>query len=573
MPSDSSIPFAKNNAFIKSVIEKNIAPKKTVLDYLKAEHDNAMAVLEYLCSKIPSRKKELCKAWSNSVGFAHVDLDKTFYQKEAVQLLSRPYCRDNLLIPLYKMGDHLTVAMANPSDNNTLRKTELSAKCPISPIFALPSDIVDAIEVQYQDMSFLDELINNSELVSLSDSETITKETIERLSGETSVVSFVRGLLLLSVKENASDIHIEPGEFSTRIRYRIDGVLQARFTIEKDLANPIVSRLKILADRDITEKRRPQDGRISLELPNRSIDFRFSSVPTIYGEKLVMRLLGSSQLKDVPSLEDMGFSKNILSRLNVLVNTPNGVFFVTGPTGSGKTTTLYSAISSINKPDINIMTIEDPVEYRLAGINQIQVNSKIGLDFASALRSFLRQDPDVILVGEIRDAETAKIASQAALTGHLVFATMHTNNALQAVTRLVEIGVEPFLVAPSIIGVLSQRLVRKLCDNCKERYQLSAEEIDEYFIWDGETPVFFWKPTGCEACNNTGYSGRIAIHELFLMDDAIRMLVANNASILEIEKAAMENGFKTMRHDGLKKVLRGLTTIAEVDRVIVAKSL
>lgn len=573
MQYNSTVPYIKNAGFIKILIDKKLSMERIVFPELKKAHDNALAVLESLCEKEPSKKNNLCKAWGDSVGYAYINMEKTLFQNEVIQLLTQPFCRDNLLIPLYNMGDHLTVAMCNPSDTIALKKTEKLVNCGISPVFSLPSDIIDAIEVQYQDLNFLDDLINNCMLLSLSDNETITKSALEKISGDASVVSFVRGLLVLCVKENASDIHIEPGEFSTRIRFRIDGFLRERFTIEKDLANPIISRLKILADKDITERRRPQDGRISLALPNRSIDFRFSSVPTIYGEKIVLRFLGSSQLKEALPLENMGFSKSNLSRLKTLVKVPNGVFFVTGPTGSGKTTTLYSAISSINKPDINIMTIEDPVEYRLTGINQIQVNLKIGLDFASALRTFLRQDPDVILVGEIRDAETAKIASQAALTGHLVFATMHTNNALQAITRLVEIGVEPYLVAPSIIGVLAQRLVRKLCDNCKERYQLSAEEIDEYFIWDRKTPVFFWKEKGCEACNDTGFSGRIAIHELFLLDDEIRMLVANNASILEIEKTAMKNGFKTMRYDGLKKVLRGLTSIAEVDRVIVAKNI
>ena len=266
----------------------------------------------------------------------------------------------------------------------------------------------------------------------------------------------------------------------------------------------------------------------------------------------------------------MNFSKSNLGKINRVIGAPNGVFFVTGPTGSGKTTTLYAVIKHINKPGINIMTIEDPVEYRLPGINQIQVNHAIDLNFASALRAFLRQDPDVILVGEIRDVESAKIVAQAALTGHLVMSTMHTNNALQAVTRLIEIGVEPFLVAPSIIGVMAQRLVRKICEHCKERYPLSPQEIEEIFIGDGNREVFFYRGAGCSYCNYTGYHGRLAIHEIFLLNQKVRELIANGASILNIQDCAKEYGFRSMRYDGLKKVLRGLTTIEEVDRITIS---
>ena len=498
MNKEKVFPHVKNPAFVQALVASKVLTEREAAQELKNTRDNAIEILTDLIEKMPSKKTMLCKLWGDSLGFAYVDLEKTMYHKEAIDALSRPYNLDNFMIPVYKLGEVLTVAMYNPADDKLVKKTEMASKCRVSPVFAPPTDIIDAIEVQYQNLDFLDEYIQDSALVSLPDDEKITKERLEKISGDKAVVGFTRGLLLLSLKENASDIHIEPGEYSTRIRYRVDGVLRERFEIDKDLVNPIVSRLKILADRDITERRRPQDGRISLKLPNRSVDFRFSCVPTIYGEKVVLRLLGSSQHKDVPTLENMGFSKKNLTRLKRLVENPNGVFFVTGPTGSGKTTTLYSAISHINKPGVNIMTIEDPVEYRLSGISQVQVNEKIGLDFARVLRSFLRQDPDVILVGEIRDAETAKIASQAALTGHLVFATMHTNNALQAVTRLVEIGVEPFLVAPSIIGVLAQRLVRKLCDNCKKAYDLSPEEIEKYFIWDGKTSVKFYRNTGCD---------------------------------------------------------------------------
>lgn len=392
----------------------------------------------------------------------------------------------------------------------------------------------------------------------------------DSLSFNQAIVELAKGILILAVKERASDIHIEPGEDMVRVRFRIDGVLHERLKLDADILPPLVSRIKILASLDITEKRKPQDGRISLALPNKAIDYRLSTVPTIYGEKLVMRVLGQVKAKETPDLTDLSLSYVNLAYLKKVVESPNGVFFVTGPTGSGKTTTLYAVLKHLNKPGINIMTIEDPVEYRLNGINQVQVNHAINLDFSSALRSFLRQDPDVILVGEIRDAETAKIASQAALTGHLVLTTMHTNNALQAVTRLVEIGVEPFLVAPAIIGIMAQRLVRKICDNCKEAYALTPEQIEDLFVWDGKRAVSFYRGKGCEVCGHTGYSGRIAIHELFIMNDLIRRMVAKDASIIDIQEEARRSGFRTMRYDGIKKVLRGLTTFDEVNRVTIA---
>jgi type IV pilus assembly protein PilB len=312
-----------------------------------------------------------------------------------------------------------------------------------------------------------------------------------------------------------------------------------------------------------------------LKLKNRSIDFRISTVPSIYGEKVVLRILGQKNSTSVPSLTDLNFSKYIYGRLNMIMENPNGVFFVTGPTGSGKTTTLYALLKYLNTTGVNIMTIEDPVEYRLQGLTQVQVNAGVGLGFANTLRSFLRQDPDIILIGEIRDTETAKIAAQAALTGHLVLATMHTNSAMEAVTRLLEIGVEPFLVAPSMIGVMSQRLVRKICEFCKESYELPPEDIIRYFYeWDGKTKIKFYRGKGCEKCHNSGYKGRIAIHELLSIDHSVRKMIAEGANILEVQEYTMaKGGYKTLRYDGLKKILRGLTTIEELNRVTVSEDI
>ena len=387
-------------------------------------------------------------------------------------------------------------------------------------------------------------------------SQDISRDQLNEIAGSEAIIQLVRSLLLFGIKEGASDIHLEPFETHVQVRFRIDGFLQLKLNLEKAIHLPLVSRLKIISKLDITERRKPQDGRLSLSLANRSIDFRLSTIPTINGEKVVLRILGHIVERPIPDLEELGFSDENLQKIKELVKTPNGVIFVTGPTGSGKTTTLFSALKHINRPGINILTIEDPVEYKMPGINQVQVNPQIGLDFASSLRSFLRQDPDVILLGEVRDVETAKIASQAALTGHLVLTTMHTNNSFQAVTRLVEIGVEPFLVAPSVIGVLAQRLVRRLCENCKEKYALTPEEIDHHFIWDGINEVYFYRSKGCKECNQTGYKGRIAIQELFILDEKMRELIAKNSSILDIQKLAMERGFKNLRYDGIKKFFK-----------------
>lgn len=560
-----------NREFINTIVAEGFLTRADSERLLSKYQGNAFAILEYLLKEHTEQKNELGKLWGNSIGAAYVDLDKTLVQQNIIKKLPERFAREHKMVPLYQFGDTITIAAADPTNKFILKVAGSMMESPVSPVFSCPEDIEYAIEINYQSGDTLNELLNTiSGNPLFKETSRITEEQIKKLSGDRAVIGFTRGLMLLAAKERASDIHIEPGEDMVRIRFRIDGVLYERLQLDIALLPPLVSRLKVLSSLDITERRRPQDGRITLALANRSIDFRLSSIPTIYGEKVVLRLLGQIQSKEVPSLSELSFSRPLLDELSRVIESPSGVFFVTGPTGSGKTTTLYSVLKHLNKPGINIMTVEDPVEYRLKGINQIQVNSAINLDFATALRSFLRQDPDVILVGEIRDMETAKIAAQAALTGHLVLATMHTNNAPNAITRLVEIGVEPFLVAPSIIGIIAQRLVRKLCDHCKERYKLTPDEINDLFIWDNKTKVFFFRNKGCEECNYTGYSGRIAIQELLLMTDDLRRMVARDASIMEIQEGARKAGFKSMRYDGIKKVLRGLTTMEEIDRVTIA---
>ena len=365
-------------------------------------------------------------------------------------------------------------------------------------------------------------------------------------------------------KDGASDVHIEPFEQDMLVRFRIDGVLHEIIKPPKRFQNSIVSRIKIMAGLNIAEKRLPQDGRIRLKVAGKDVDIRVSTVPTTYGERIVMRLLDrSSVMRDLGSI---GFSPENHKSMNKLIKSSHGIIAVTGPTGSGKTSTLYACLAKINKPDLNILTIEDPVEYQLKGVGQVQVNPKINLTFVAGLRAFLRQDPDVIMVGEIRDKETAEIAIQASLTGHLVFSTLHTNDAPGAVTRLIDMGVEPFLVSSSLIAVVAQRLVRTICPDCKEAYEPTAEEREEVDLSEQEVPTF-WRGKGCQQCQQTGYTGRIGIYELMLMQDDIRQLVLKRCDSSAIKQKARELGMKTLREDGAAKVKQGITTVEEITRV------
>lgn len=563
--------MTRNDAFLKMLVSNRILAREDAEKLVVKHAYDAFAILTYLLAGGAAKKDDLGKMWGDSLGVAYVNLDKTLFQDKIVQKLPASFAATNKIIPLYQFGETVTVAMAEPGNTDVKRDAAQHLGCPVNAVFALPDDITYAIEVYYQSLTDLDKLIGKlANNILFKGTSKITEEQLKGIAGDQSIVELAKGIMILALKERASDIHIDPGEDLVRIRYRIDGVLHDRLKLDKNIHAPLVSRIKIIASMDISERRKPQDGRISLALTSRSIDFRLSTVPTIYGEKVVLRILGQIRAKEVPDLTELNLSGTNLGTLRKIIDTPNGVFFVTGPTGSGKTTTLYSVLKHINKDGVNIMTIEDPVEYRMAGINQIQVNHAISMDFSTALRSFLRQDPDVILVGEIRDAETAKIASQAALTGHLVLTTMHTNNALQAVTRLVEIGVEPFLVAPSIIGVMAQRLVRKICEHCKEKYVPEAETVDRLFEHDGTTDIWFYRGKGCEECHDTGYFGRLAIHELLIIDDTQRRMITRDASIVEIQEYAMKSGFQTMHYDGIKKVLKGLTTLEEVEKAAVS---
>ena len=569
--SEDSVLRIANPRFLELAVENHLITPAEGAETATRFRGNDFAALLNLASERPHLKEALGKAWGDSIGASYVNLETTAIQPEALRQIPREFAEANQIVPIYSFGGSLSIAAANPKDRELEEHVANKFNVVPSFLFSFPDEIADTIPVAYQSADNLKiivtELRAESKAKAADPAAAPTTQELVKRANSNSIIELVNGLILLAMNEMASDIHIEPDETSVRFRFRIDGILQEKFILEKSLVLGIVSRLKLMAGCDIAERRLPQDGRIKFTLGRRKIDIRFSTVPTLFGEKVVLRLLGSTFLRGIPNITDMDFSASILDSIKRVSRAPNGVFFITGPTGSGKTTTLYSILKHINTPNINIMTVEDPVEYRLPGINQVQVNTGIDLDFVRVLRSFLRQDPNVILIGEVRDIESARIASQAALTGHLVFATMHTNNALQAVNRMIDIGVEPFLVAPSLIALMAQRLVRRICPGCKEKYAAPKDVLDDNFEWDGVSEVYFFKGKGCPQCHGTGYLGRLAIHEMFILNSETREKIAQNASILTVEAIALKSGFKPLRHDGLKKVLRGLTTIEEIDRV------
>ncbi len=479
------------------------------------------------------------------------------------------FAKQARILPLSLDADVVLLAVADPLDTAVLDHARLLLQQNVNPQIALGSTILDAINSVY------DRAVNEAEQLvgemEAQDLDTLAHELEEPrdlldTDDEAPIIRLVNSLLFRAAKERASDIHIEPMERELIVRFRVDGVLQEIIKPPKRYQNSIVSRVKVMGQLNIAEKRLPQDGRIRIKLAGRDIDIRLSTIPTTHGERIVMRLLDKTAT--LLDLAEIGMNPEILRHLDSIIHRSHGIILVTGPTGSGKTTTLYGALSRINNSDLNILTVEDPVEYQIKGIGQMPINPKINLTFAAGLRSFLRQDPDVIMVGEIRDRETAEIAIQASLTGHLVFSTVHTNDSAGAITRLVDMGVEPFLVASSLTAILAQRLVRKVCPDCRVPYQPTEEELREVSMTREQLRRLgakqIYKAAGCPACNRTGYHGRTGIYEFLLVDDDIRQLVLKNVDSSTIKKAATSKGMNTLLEDGAHKVAMGETTIAEV---------
>lgn len=485
----------------------------------------------------------------------------------AVAMVPPAMCRRHEILPVYVLNDQLTVAMVDPGNVFALDDVRATTGLRVSVVVAERSDLLAAIDRYHR----ADDEI--SSLTQVFEEESVSAGTdlaplgaMQDPEDEAPIVRFVNLLISQAIQDGASDIHIEPGERQLNVRYRIDGVLHEMQSAPKSIQNGVISRLKIMSDIDIAERRRPQDGRMSVVHGGKRIDLRVATLPTVHGEKVVMRILDSSAT--TRKIEDLNMLERNFSVYEKSYHKPHGMILVTGPTGSGKSTTLYTTLHTVARPEINVITVEDPVEYRMAGINQVQVNPKAGLTFASALRSILRSDPDVVLLGEIRDRETAQIAIEASLTGHLVLSTLHTNDAPSAVTRLTEMGIEPFLVGSALESVVAQRLARRLCERCAEPTDIPIEQLQKlefpYQMYGTVLP----RPVGCTSCSGTGYRGRIALHEVMHVSEEIERLAVAHASSAEIAKVAIAEGMLTLRQDGWAKVALGKTSIEEVLRVV-----
>ena len=510
---------------------------------------------------------QIASARAANAGLPFVELVDYPIDRTAVALVSAALCRRHDVLPLALAADTITVAMSDPGDVFALDDIRAATRMRVVAVVAERQDLRNAMNRLLRADGEL------SDLQSVLQEETkpsaeMVQVTNEALDDDAPIVRFVNLIISQAIQDRASDIHIEPGEFEVRVRYRIDGVLHEMQRAPKQIQNGVTSRLKIMSDIDIAERRKPQDGRLSVMHGGRKVDLRVATLPTVWGEKVVMRILDNSTSS--MDLNDLGLLQHNFDVYKKSYTKPYGMILVTGPTGSGKSTTLYTTLNTVAKPEINVITVEDPVEYRMAGINQVQVNPKAGLTFASALRSILRSDPDVVLLGEIRDHETAQIAIEASLTGHLVLSTLHTNDAPSAVTRLTEMEIEPFLVGSALDSVVAQRLARRLCERCKQPYTPVATEIAALGFWvdpDQPLPVLY-QPGGCQVCSNTGYRGRIAIHEIMAVSEEIERLAVRRASSAEIKKIAIAEGMLTLRQDGWSKAQMGLTSIEEILRVV-----
>lgn len=531
-------------------------------------------------------EQQLLEFLGTKLGFSYANLRNYVIDSKIVRVIPENIARKYHCIALLRVKGSLTVAMVDPLDSFLIDNLEYTTACKVKPLVSTLAEVQSAI-VEFYGGTTSEPSTGDTDPAkgSIPAETTSIEQYAKRLQGtatvargdtvidltkinatdKANIIELVNLIIMRAIKEGASDIHVEPDDQVMRTRFRIDGMLQEVMALPKTFEAAAVSRCKVMAELDIAEKRVPQDGRIKLQLENREIDLRVSTYPTLRGEKLVMRILDKSRV--LFGLEELGFPDDTLKKFSGIITKPNGIILVTGPTGSGKTSTLYASLQRIKDPTINIVTIEDPVEYQLPGINQGQINPKAGFTFAGGLRSILRQDPDVIMVGEIRDYDTAEVAIRAALTGHLVFSTLHTNDSAGAMTRLIDMGIEPFLVASSIIGVNAQRLIRTICSSCSEEFVPAPAVIkhSKLLYQAGKTKVFQGK--GCNACNQTGYRGRTTITELLLPNERTKELIVEKAPTSSIKNEAIKQGMRTLRQDGLAKVLRGVTTLEEVIRV------
>ncbi len=519
-------------------------------------------------------EKDLTEFLSRQYGIPTIELSTQEIEPEIVRLIPEDVAQKYQIIPVSRTGSTLVLAMADPSNIFAIEDIKFLTGYNVEPLIASDAAIKTAIEKHYESAEMgLEGVLtefDEGEMEVVREEEEVDLTDLKKAVEDAPVVKFVNLILTDAIKKGASDIHIEPYEKSFRVRYRVDGILFEVMKPPMKLKNAIVSRIKIMSNLDIAERRLPQDGRIKLKLgKNKEMDYRVSVLPTLFGEKVVLRLLDKSNLQ--LDMTKLGFEEKALKNFMDAIHKPWGIVLVTGPTGSGKTTTLYSALSELNKISENISTAEDPVEFNLMGINQVQMHDDIGLNFAASLRSFLRQDPDIIMVGEIRDYETAEIAVKAALTGHLVLSTLHTNDAPSTVNRLLNMGIEPFLVSSSCNLILAQRLARKICKDCRTKVQIAEKVLVNLGLPANEAhKMECFKGNGCATCGGSGYKGRIALYEVMPFTEAVKELVLNGASSAELKRAAVKDGMKTLRMSGITKVAEGVTTIEEVLRVTMA---
>ncbi len=509
---------------------------------------------------------------SQQYGIPSVDVSNFEIDPDVTRLIPSEVAQKYMIIPINRTGSTLTIAMVDPSNVFAIDDVKFMTGYNVEPVVASEGSIKEGIDKYYDSADMLQTVMQdiqeeiNIDIIEDDFEEEVNLGDIKQAVEDAPVVKLVNLILAEAIKKEASDIHIEPYEKEFRVRYRIDGVLYEVMAPPKRLKDALTSRLKIMAELDIAERRLPQDGRIKLKMKGKEVDLRVSTLPTLFGEKVVMRILDRSNL--MLDMTKLGFEPEALKKLKDAIFSPYGMVLVTGPTGSGKSTTLYSGLGQINNPDINIMTAEDPVEYNIFGINQVQMKEEIGLNFAAALRSFLRQDPDVVMVGEIRDYETAEIAVKAALTGHLVLSTLHTNDAPSTVNRLLNMGIEPFLVASSVILIMAQRLARRICPDCKQQMEIPEKALIDIGLTPKEaSEITCYHGTGCPNCSDTGYKGRLGLYEVMPIDETIRQMVLEGASSAEIKQAAIKNGMQSLRMAALNKLKSGETTLDEVLRV------
>jgi type IV pilus assembly protein PilB len=536
------------------------------LDEAFAEHQSIGRSLgRVLVDRGILSESQLVAALAQQIGLRFIDLTDFPIDGSALARVSGSVCRRHTAIPVAFEDGRIIVAMADPANVFAVDDIRTISGFDVIPAVATRADVLSAIDRHYRADTDLDELTSVMEVEDDTEDLSSLREVVE----DAPIVKFVNLLITQAIQDRASDIHLEPTEQDLRVRYRIDGVLHEVMNSPKSIQSGVISRLKIMADINIAERRIPQDGRLSVSANGKKIDLRVATLPTVWGEKVVMRILDNSTAR--LDLADLGFSDYNFGTYSQSFVKPYGMILVTGPTGSGKSTTLYATLNIVNKPEVNIITVEDPVEYRLPGINQVQTNAKAGLTFAAALRSILRSDPDIVLIGEIRDHETSQIAVEAALTGHLVLSTLHTNDAPSAVTRLTEMGIEPFLVGSAVDCVLAQRLARRLCGKCKEAYTPTPEMLTSArYPWqDGQELPELFRPVGCPTCSKTGYKGRLALHEVMAVNEEIERLAVDRAPTATINDAALRNGMRTLRDDGMLKVGLGVTSIDEILRVVV----